>query len=591
MSQKRPSHELELDGRYVFLTSLAEDRRVLDMGGSARALLTLAEAGTAELTHCGDDAETVQKALSDAGVEGVEVRGMVELPLPFADQAFDLIIYHDLAEELGRDDKWVAELRRVLDPGGYLVLALKNAEGKLVSDLAGERFTAPFTYQDAFAKLSPSFGVLTLMGQSPVVANLFYDFESNTDEPGLVFDRSLLTEESEEAGWYVLIFGPEAVHRDDLTIVQAPYQEVLAAVAAARAAPAASAEPSPDAARLAELEELVERFRRDRDVLASRLAQQDEAAGAGQEAVEARADGDGEELVALTEQNAQLSEAVNQARERAESAVQDLVTEREAGAEMQRKIEELSSALDELRGELAATNERVSLAEAERDEARRRLDAEDEDSGQETAGTSQRVEELEAEAVRQAKVRQSFETQIRDLLEEVGQLREAEEKLRTELAATREGAAGGSDEAQAMRKERDELAALLDQAQRKWDQQAEELRLEADALRSRSEQARQDWEAQLTELQGERDAVRAELAASAGQERAAPAAEELVRLREKLLSLEGEKEALVGEVRRLGEQARAGGAARPSQDAVGRPLESSLEEIEDLIATSVPTRR
>ena len=39
--------------------------------------------------------------------------------------------------------------------------------------------------------------------------------------------------------------------------------------------------------------------------------------------------------------------------------------------------------------------------------------------------------------MRQAKVRQSFETQIRDLLEEVGQLRESEEKLKSEMEAAR----------------------------------------------------------------------------------------------------------------------------------------------------------
>ncbi|MBI3179474.1 MAG: methyltransferase domain-containing protein, partial [Deltaproteobacteria bacterium] len=428
-----PRHELEVDSRYVFLTSLAAERRVLDLGGSGRALLTLAEAGTAELTHCSDDAAAVQAALNDAGVEGVDVRGGAELPLPFEDQAFDLIICHDLGDKLVRDEQWAAELRRVLDPAGYLVLALANPEGKVVSDLTGERFSAPLTYQQAFEKLSPSFGVLTLIGQSPVVANLFYDFESDTEEPGLVFDRSLLTEESEEAGWYVLIFGPEAVHRDDLTIVQAPYPAVIEAVAATRGAgaPAETAEAPADAARLAELEELVERFRRDRDVLASRLAaQQDELetaqsalknlqSGAGEGAAPA-ATGD-EEAAALREQTAQLEAALDQARERAESAVQDLVTEREAGAELQRKIAELSEQVDQLRGEVAAGNERVSLAEAERDEARQALDAKDADSGQ-AADTqaSQRVAELEQEAARQGKVRQSFETQIRDLLEEVG---------------------------------------------------------------------------------------------------------------------------------------------------------------------------
>ena len=38
--------------------------------------------------------------------------------------------------------------------------------------------------------------------------------------------RSLLEEEAEDAGWYVLLFGPEKVTRDDLIIVEQPYAEV-----------------------------------------------------------------------------------------------------------------------------------------------------------------------------------------------------------------------------------------------------------------------------------------------------------------------------------------------------------------------------
>ena len=50
----------------------------------------------------------------------------------------------------------------------------------------------------AFSELADTFGEATLFGQSPVVASMFYDFESADEDPTLVLDRSLLEEEYDQ---------------------------------------------------------------------------------------------------------------------------------------------------------------------------------------------------------------------------------------------------------------------------------------------------------------------------------------------------------------------------------------------------------
>ncbi|MEE8409528.1 MAG: methyltransferase domain-containing protein, partial [Myxococcota bacterium] len=272
----RPSSVLERQSRYVLLGGIAADRRVLDIGGDAPGLFALAEAGAAELTCATDEPDTVITALREAEVEGVDVVPMPSLPMPFDDDAFDLVICYDLGGRLVENDAWRDELRRILTDGGYLVMALAHPGGQTLSDLLGKAFMPPLSYQEAFDKLSKPFGTLTLLGQSPVVANLFYDFESEEEDPDLVLDRSLLPDEEEEPGWYILIFGPEAVHRDDLTIVQVPFEKLTTLVRQSVLHVAPERTDGIDPAAIDDARDAADRFRAERDVLAGRIAEMQE---------------------------------------------------------------------------------------------------------------------------------------------------------------------------------------------------------------------------------------------------------------------------------------------------------------------------
>ena len=226
----RPIPELEIESRYVLLAPLAEDKRVLDVGGDAASLMLLAEAGAAELTAASEQPDTLCAQLVESGIEGIEVVPTPTLPLSFEDGAFDLIICHDLGEWVSQDKGWIAEVRRVLSADGFVAFALANPNGLRLSNLCGKDFSSALSYEEAFAELSETFGVLTVFVQSPMAANLFYDIESTEEETDLVFDRSLLTEDIDEAGWYVLVFGPSSIHRDDLAIVQVPFASMAQAV-------------------------------------------------------------------------------------------------------------------------------------------------------------------------------------------------------------------------------------------------------------------------------------------------------------------------------------------------------------------------
>jgi len=273
MSKTKTPSVLEVQARYAIFAALADGRRVLDFDcQDGRGLGMLAEGGAAEITALASEPHTVVKELAEAGIEGVEVMFAGPLPLAFEDQTFDLVICHDLPERLLADERWVAELRRIIAPEGYLALALANADGPVLSALWGGSVKAPIAYQDLYQKLAPTFGQMSAFGQSPVAGTLFFDFASEEEDPGLTLDRSLLSEDGEQPGWFVLLFGPEAVHRDDLALVQIPFAELAeagrgapqqatatAAAAATAAAQADSESSNADLASTLKMLEVVER--------------------------------------------------------------------------------------------------------------------------------------------------------------------------------------------------------------------------------------------------------------------------------------------------------------------------------------------
>lgn len=110
---------------------------------------------------CGDGAFTAALAEAGAHVVGVDVaqaaldravahhpgldfrRIAIDGPLPFDDCHFDLVWGSEVVEHVADTARWVSEVRRVLAPGGRLLLTTPS-HGRVRVALGGiERFSAP----------------------------------------------------------------------------------------------------------------------------------------------------------------------------------------------------------------------------------------------------------------------------------------------------------------------------------------------------------------------------------------------------------------------------------------------------------------
>jgi 2-polyprenyl-6-hydroxyphenyl methylase/3-demethylubiquinone-9 3-methyltransferase len=107
----------------LFVDAIGRGKRVLDLGCRSGALTKHFVEGN---TVVGLDVDAA--ALEKAAALGIEtVQGNVEDPLPFADGSFDAVVAGELFEHLQFPDALVAEIRRVLRPGGMLVGSVPNA--------------------------------------------------------------------------------------------------------------------------------------------------------------------------------------------------------------------------------------------------------------------------------------------------------------------------------------------------------------------------------------------------------------------------------------------------------------------------------
>ena len=106
--------------------SLDSFHSILDFGcGCGRMLMWLEELGRTRALHGTDiDAEAIAWCREHIPYATLSVNGD-DPPLPFANEAFDLIFNHSVFTHIDeqRQDAWLAELHRITQPGGLLVLS------------------------------------------------------------------------------------------------------------------------------------------------------------------------------------------------------------------------------------------------------------------------------------------------------------------------------------------------------------------------------------------------------------------------------------------------------------------------------------
>src|SRR5437588_9657394 len=137
--RRPPDWELR---REFLLGEIGEGDRVLDLG-------------------CGDGVFTVVIAEAGADVIGVEVAtgaitrarsahpeldfrlAPIDGPLPLADNAFEVVWASEVIEHIADTARWLSEVRRVLAPGGRLLLSTPSHGRARVALFGVERFSEP----------------------------------------------------------------------------------------------------------------------------------------------------------------------------------------------------------------------------------------------------------------------------------------------------------------------------------------------------------------------------------------------------------------------------------------------------------------
>jgi malonyl-CoA O-methyltransferase len=113
-------------------------RRAIDIGcGTGRHTLALVEAGAAEVVALDLTPEMLARARAKPGLVGGRVhwvRHALPFPLPFRDATFDLAVLGLVAEHIEELAPALAEVARVVKPGGRCVLSVlhpdRTAEGQ-----------------------------------------------------------------------------------------------------------------------------------------------------------------------------------------------------------------------------------------------------------------------------------------------------------------------------------------------------------------------------------------------------------------------------------------------------------------------------
>ena len=133
LSERYEQHHRERrdEGDFVFVperipllvAAVGRGKRVLDLGCRSGAL-TQHFLGGNSVVGLDIDAAALEKAAA-LGIQPVQAN--VEEPLPFEDGSFDAVVAGELFEHLQFPDALVAEIGRVLRPGGVLAGSVPNA--------------------------------------------------------------------------------------------------------------------------------------------------------------------------------------------------------------------------------------------------------------------------------------------------------------------------------------------------------------------------------------------------------------------------------------------------------------------------------
>jgi SAM-dependent methyltransferase len=190
--------EAEHRARYHWASSVARGRRVLDAGcGMAYGSALLAAAGASDVTGV-DWAEEVLDDARRAMPAGVELVAGDVTDLGFDDGAFDLIVSFEVIEHLDQPDLALDEFRRLLAPGGLLVVSSPNRD---VYTPGNPHHVHEYTPAELHAAIAGRFAHVAMRRQHTWVASSVLDDEQfSLGEDALLANAAVYKLASREAG-------------------------------------------------------------------------------------------------------------------------------------------------------------------------------------------------------------------------------------------------------------------------------------------------------------------------------------------------------------------------------------------------------
>ncbi|GGF72905.1 hypothetical protein GCM10007301_35910 [Azorhizobium oxalatiphilum] len=173
--------------RYAVCRECVAGAVVLDLGsGEGYGSAILGEAAV-RVTGLDVDPETVAAANALYGVEGrVSYQVGSAHDLPFPDASFDVIVSFEMIEHVDRQERVIAEVRRVLKPGGLFVVSTPSRE-------VYNRFKAPNEFhvkeldlREFTELLEVQFPHVSMMGERMAIVSLMAPLEKGGEANGYV---------------------------------------------------------------------------------------------------------------------------------------------------------------------------------------------------------------------------------------------------------------------------------------------------------------------------------------------------------------------------------------------------------------------
>jgi len=153
--------------RYVFASPFVENATILDIACGTGYGIGLLRSKAKFVTGVDIDPVTAIEAKAECGENGAVLLGN-GLGLPFADDSFDVVTSFETLEHLHDRKEFLAELRRVLRPGGVMVLSTPNANytQSAGGKPANQFHIHEYTPEELRTELGSQFTVIEFLGQT-----------------------------------------------------------------------------------------------------------------------------------------------------------------------------------------------------------------------------------------------------------------------------------------------------------------------------------------------------------------------------------------------------------------------------------------